>query len=150
MVQVLAPVSGIRLEVADLPDPVFSAGIVGPGAAIRPRPGQQSALAPIDGILTKIHPHAYVILSDRGPGVLVHLGIDTVQMNGAGFTTLAEEQVWVHAGQEIVRWDPARVERSGRSALCAVFVLDCACPALAASSPGSAVAAADPLFSIDC
>ena len=150
VVQVLSPVAGRRQEVSDVPDPVFARGLVGPGAAIAPRPGPQSAVAPIDGRLVKLHPHAYVIVSDRGPGVLVHLGIDTVQLHGEGFTPLVLEQTRVCAGDEIVSWDPGYVEHTGRSAMCAVVVLDCPFPATALSVSGTEVGSAEPLFAIEC
>lgn len=145
----LAPVAGTQREVSDLPDPVFATGLVGPGAAISPRPGEQSAVSPIEGVLAKLYPHAFLVLSDQGPGVLVHLGIDTVHLQGEGFTELVREQSRVRAGQEVLRWDPAHVERSGRSPMCAVVVMDCPFETVALSEPGSAVEAAAPLFSID-
>lgn len=150
VVQVLSPVAGRRQEVSDVPDPVFARGLVGPGAAIAPHPGPQSAVAPIDGRLVKLHPHAYVIVSDRGPGVLVHLGIDTVQLHGDGFTPLVLEQARVRAGDKIVSWDPDYVEHTGRSAMCAVVVLDCPFPATALSDSGTDVGSAEPLFAIEC
>ncbi len=150
VVEVLSPVAGRRQEVSDVPDPVFARGLVGPGAAIAPHPGPQAAVAPIDGRLVKLHPHAYVIVSDRGPGVLVHLGIDTVQLHGDGFTPLVLEQARVRAGDEIVTWDPGYVEDTGRSAMCAVVVLDCPFPATALSDSGAEVGTAEPLFAIDC
>lgn len=150
MVQILSPVAGRRQEVSDVPDPVFARGLVGPGAAIAPHPGPQCAVAPIDGRVVKLYPHAYVILSDRGPGVLVHLGIDTVQLAGHGFTPLVPEQAQVRAGDEIVSWDPEYVEDTGRSAMCAVVVLDCPYPATALSDNGAEVGSAEPLFAIDC
>jgi PTS system N-acetylglucosamine-specific IIA component len=150
MVEVLSPVSGLREVVSELPDPVFAAGLVGPGAAIRPHAERQTAVAPIDGVLAKVHPHAFVVVSDRGPGVLVHLGMDTVQLNGAGFTALVHEQERVSAGDEVVTWDPAYVEAAGHSSVCAVVVLDCPYVAHALGAPGSEVRAAEPLFEIDC
>ena len=148
--QVLAPVTGTSLDVADVPDPVFASGMVGPGLAIEPRPGLQSALAPIAGRLAKLHPHAFLVVSDTGPGVLVHLGIDTVQMHGDGFTLVAAELDVVRAGQEIVTWDPGYVTGTGRSAVCAVVVLDCPAPSEPLQRPGSEVTAADPIFDISC
>ncbi len=150
MAEVLSPVAGLRQEVSDLPDPVFARGIVGPGAAISPHHGKQVAVAPIDGTLVKLHPHAFLIHSDKGPNVLVHLGIDTVHMHGDGFTVVAEEHQRVTAGTEIIRWDPQYVEETGRCAMCAVVVLDCPYPAVALKPPGAEVAAKEPLFSIDC
>jgi sugar PTS system EIIA component len=150
MVEVLSPVSGVREEVSELPDPVFAAGLVGPGAAIRPKAGTQTAVAPIDGVLAKVHPHAFVVVSDRGPGVLVHLGMDTVHLNGDGFTALLEEQDRVRAGDEVVTWDPDYVEAAGHSSVCAVVVLDCPFEARVLGEPGTEVTAAGPLFEIDC
>jgi PTS system N-acetylglucosamine-specific IIA component len=148
--QVLAPVTGTSLEVADVPDPVFASGMVGPGLAIEPRPGLQNAVAPIAGRLAKLHPHAFLVVSDTGPGVLVHLGIDTVQMHGDGFTLVAGQDDVVRAGQEIVTWDPGYVTGTGRSAVCAVVVLDCPAPSEPLQRPGSPVTAADPIFDIGC
>ena len=150
MVEILSPVAGVRQEVSAVPDPVFAQGLVGPGAAIAPHGGPQCAVAPIDGQLVKLHPHAYLIVSDKGPGVLVHLGIDTVQMHGDGFTVVAAENDRVKAGAEIIHWNPEYVEHTGRSAMCAVVVLDCPFAAVALQPSGSEVDAAQPLFFIDC
>lgn len=148
--QVLAPVSGTSRDVRDVPDPVFASGMVGPGLAIEPRDGVQTAVAPIAGRLAKLHPHAYLVVSDKGPGVLVHLGIDTVQMHGDGFTVLAVEDDRVDAGQDIVTWDPAYVAGTGRSTICAVVVLDCPAPAELLQRSGSLVLAGEPVFDISC
>ncbi|MFI7638636.1 PTS glucose transporter subunit IIA [Nonomuraea sp. NPDC049400] len=124
MTTVLAPVEGEAVRLAAVPDPVFSAGLVGPGAAIDPLRGPGKAVAPIAGKIMKLHPHAYVIVGDDGKGVLVHLGIDTVQLKGAGFQLLAAEGDRVSAGQPVVAWDPALIEAGGRSPVCPVVALD--------------------------
>ncbi|MEV0233187.1 PTS glucose transporter subunit IIA [Nonomuraea sp. NPDC050786] len=124
MTTVLAPVEGEAVRLAAVPDPVFSAGLVGPGAAIDPLRGPGKAVAPIAGKIMKLHPHAYVIVGDDGKGVLVHLGIDTVQLRGEGFQLLAAEGDRVIAGQPVVAWDPALIEAGGRSPVCPVVALD--------------------------
>ncbi|MEV0581957.1 PTS glucose transporter subunit IIA [Nonomuraea sp. NPDC050310] len=124
MTTVIAPVEGSAVGLAAVPDPVFSAGMVGPGTAIDPIRGPGKAVAPIDGKIMKLHPHAYVIVGDDGKGVLVHLGIDTVQLKGEGFQLLAAEGDRVSAGQPVVAWDPAAVEAGGRSPVCPVVALD--------------------------
>lgn len=149
MIEIVSPVAGLRMEVSDVPDPVFAGGLVGPGAAIRPRGGEQQAVAPLEGTLAKLHPHAYLVLGEHGYGVLVHLGIDTVHLGGQGFTLHAAEGDTVVAGQAIVSWDPDRVEGSGRSAVCAVVVLDCPLPAVAHSEPGTDLVVGQPLFALD-
>ena len=150
MTQVLAPCAGRVVPIAEVPDPVFAGEMVGPGVAVDPGEGRQTVVSPIGGKIVKLHPHAFVVLADDGVGVLVHLGIDTVHMDGDGFTLIASERDRVKAGDEIVTWDPEYVEHTGRSAMCAVVVLDCPYDAQALKDYGTAVEAAEPLFHIDC
>lgn len=148
--QVVAPVSGTSREVSDVPDPVFASGMVGPGLAIDPGTTTQTAVAPVSGRLAKLHPHAYLVVTDAGVGVLVHLGIDTVTLRGDGFALLATEDARVQAGQAVVRWDPAYVAGTGRSPMCAVVVLDVPDRAVLARPTGSTVTAGEPVFDIEC
>ncbi|MET8987875.1 PTS glucose transporter subunit IIA [Nonomuraea wenchangensis] len=145
MTTVLAPVEGAAVGLAAVPDPVFSAGLVGPGTAIDPLRGPGKAVAPIAGKIMKLHPHAYVIVGDDGKGVLVHLGIDTVQLKGRGFRLLAAEGDRVSAGQPVVAWDPAAVEAGGRSPVCPVVALDATNGAVTGVAEG-AVHVGDELF----
>ncbi|MER6576103.1 PTS glucose transporter subunit IIA [Nonomuraea sp. NPDC001023] len=145
MTTVLAPVEGAAVGLAAVPDPVFSAGMVGPGTAIDPLRGPGKAVAPIAGKIMKLHPHAYVIVGDDGRGVLVHLGIDTVQLKGKGFQLLAAEGDRVSAGQPVVAWDPSVVEAGGRSPVCPVVALD-ALPESVAGIVQGAVHVGDELF----
>ncbi|GAA2893309.1 PTS glucose transporter subunit IIA [Streptosporangium fragile] len=145
MTTVLAPVAGAAVGLASVPDPVFSGSLVGPGMAIEPVRTPGSALSPIAGTIVKLHPHAFVVVGDDGRGVLVHLGIDTVQLKGAGFTLLAAEGDRVDAGQPVVAWDPARVEAGGRSPVCPVVALDAPAGAVTGLAEGW-VEAGDGLF----
>ena len=133
------------MGLAAVPDPVFSAGLVGPGTAIDPLRGPGKAVAPITGKIMKLHPHAYVIVGDDGKGVLVHLGIDTVQLKGEGFQLLAAEGDRVSAGQPVVAWDPAAIEAGGRSPVCPVVALDAISESVTGVAEG-AVHVGDELF----
>ncbi|MDA2806016.1 PTS sugar transporter subunit IIA [Nocardiopsis suaedae] len=124
MLEVLSPVPGTATGLSGVPDPVFSQGMVGPGTAVDPERAPQTAVAPIAGTIVKLHPHAFVIAGADGKGVLVHLGIDTVDLKGEGFETLAAEGDTVEAGAPLVRWDPAEVEQGGRSPAVPVVALD--------------------------
>lgn len=124
--EVLAPVPGRMIPMADVPDPVFAGLVVGPGAAVDPSRSRQRALAPIGGRIAKLHPHAFVVVIPDGRGVLVHLGIDTVQLKGVGFTLLAAEGDEVETGAPIVEWDPAAIATGGRSPVCPVVALGAA------------------------
>jgi sugar PTS system EIIA component len=128
-----------------VPDPVFSAAMVGPGVAIEPVRQPIDAVAPVAGTIATLHPHAFVVAAAAGRGVLVHLGLDTVQLKGVGFTVLAGQGDEVAAGQPIVRWDPAAVESGGRSAICPVVALDAAADRLTDVATGE-VAAGDVLY----
>jgi sugar PTS system EIIA component len=141
-----SPVAGRLVGLAGVPDPVFAEAMVGPGTAIDPLPGPGEAAAPIAGSLVKLHPHAFVVVGDGGRGVLVHLGIDTVQLEGDGFELLAEEGARVEAGQPLIRWDPAVVASSGRSPICPVVALDAPKYALSELREDGPVAPGDPLF----
>ncbi len=130
--RVLSPVPGTALSLDTVPDPVFSQSMVGPGVAVHPEPGQeggqeglQNAVAPIGGTLVKLHPHAFVVMApDRRRGVLVHLGIDTVQLAGEGFTLLAAEGDEVRAGTPVIRWSPGTVAAGGRPSVVPVIAMD--------------------------
>jgi PTS system glucose-specific IIA component len=139
---VLAPVAGRVLPLADVPDPVFAAAMVGPGLAIEPARQAAAAVAPVAGTIASLHPHAFVVAAAGDRGVLVHLGLDTVQLKGEGFTLLAGPGDAVVAGQPIVRWDPAVVEAGGRSPICPVVALDAAPDRLTDVAAGEVAAGA--------
>jgi PTS system glucose-specific IIA component len=121
---VLAPLAGRAVGLATVPDATFAQEIVGPGAAIDPPRAVVDAVAPIAGKLLKVFPHAYVILSPDGIGVLVHLGIDTVQLAGAGFTVHARQGDTVAAGDVIVTYDVPAIVAGGRNPIVPVIILE--------------------------
>ena len=123
-ISVLAPVPGRAVPLAQVPDPVFAQAMVGPGAAIDPPRGIVNAVAPLDGVLLKVFPHAFVIAADAGVGVLVHLGLDTVQLDGEHFTVHVRQGERVRAGDTVTTWDTAAVAASGRDPIVPVVALD--------------------------
>jgi sugar PTS system EIIA component len=121
---VLAPVAGRAVPLQDVPDPVFSQGMVGYGAAVDPPRGVIEAVAPVGGKILKLLPHAYIVMTPDNVGVLVHLGIDTVRLNGEGFTTHVSQGDDVTAGQLIITYDVPSVEAKGLSPIVPVVVMD--------------------------
>jgi sugar PTS system EIIA component len=142
---VRSPVPGQVSPLSAVPDPVFAEEMVGPGLAIDPVPAAGVAVSPVDGRVSTLHPHAYVVVAGER-GVLVHLGIDTVTLDGAGFELLVEAGATVACGQPMVRWDPAAVQAGGLSPICPVVALDAAASDLSGLASGS-VSISDPLFS---
>jgi PTS system glucose-specific IIA component len=121
---VLAPVRGRAVPLRDVPDPVFSPGMVGYGAAIDPARGVIDAVAPVSGKILKLMPHAYIVMTTDSVGVLVHLGLDTVQLNGEGFTTHVNQGDDVTAGQLVITYDVPSVEANGLNPIVPVVVMD--------------------------
>jgi PTS system N-acetylglucosamine-specific IIA component len=118
---------------------VFSAGLVGPGTAIEPEDDGE-VVAPIAGRIIKMHPHAFVVQDDDGHAVLVHLGINTVQLAGEGFTLHVAEGDIVAPGDLLVSWDPAAVRDGGRPAVCPVVALEASPDAVTTlAEPGTRV-----------
>lgn len=95
--QIWAPLSGEVLELNQVPDPVFSNGLLGPGMAILPSSGK--ILAPFDGEVISCFPtgHAIGLKSVNGVECLIHCGIDTVELQGKGF------QIKVKQGDKVAR-----------------------------------------------
>ncbi|MFD5438586.1 PTS glucose transporter subunit IIA [Kitasatospora sp. NPDC091257] len=124
MTTVTSPLTGKIVGLAGVPDPVFSGAMVGPGTAIDPVREQTTAVAPVDGVVVSMHPHAFVVVDAEGHGVLTHLGIDTVQLNGEGFELLVNKGDTVTRGQAVIKWDPAAVEAAGKSPISPIVALE--------------------------
>ncbi|MDT0353585.1 glucose PTS transporter subunit IIA [Pseudonocardia charpentierae] len=122
--EVLAPVRGRAVPMRQVPDPTFADGLVGPGAAIDPPHEIVDAVAPISGTVLQMFPHAYVIVSADSIGVLVHLGLDTVQLKGEGFTAHVAKGDTVEAGQPIMTYDVPSVVATGRNPIVPVVVME--------------------------
>ncbi|NVN51236.1 PTS glucose transporter subunit IIA [Mycolicibacterium hippocampi] len=121
---VLAPVAGRAVPLSEVPDPVFSAGMVGYGAAVDPPHEVVEAIAPVSGKLLKLLPHAYVIMTVDNVGVLVHLGLDTVALNGEGFTIHVTQGDDVTAGQKVITYDVPAITAKGLNPIVPVVVMD--------------------------
>ncbi|GAA2097877.1 PTS glucose transporter subunit IIA [Streptomyces albiaxialis] len=146
MTTVSSPLNGRAIGLAAVPDPVFSGAMVGPGTAIDPVRERTEAVAPVDGIVVSLHPHAFVVVDADGHGVLTHLGIDTVQLNGEGFELLVAKGDSVTRGQAMVRWDPAAVEEAGKSPISPVIALEATADSLADLAEDGDVTAGQTLF----
>lgn len=121
---VLAPVQGRAVALVDVPDPVFSQGMVGYGAAVDPPRAVVDAVAPVSGRILKLLPHAYIIMTPDNVGILVHLGLDTVALKGEGFTAHVTEGDTVTAGQRVITYDVPSVVAAGLNPIVPVVVMD--------------------------
>lgn len=142
--QFVAAITGTLIPLEQVDDPVFSQKMMGEGFAIIPKDGH--VVSPVNGVITTIFPtrHAIGITSDLGKEVIIHMGLDTVELNGKGFQILVKEQEIVEAGTPIAIMDLSVLETYEKSAVTAVVIANAMGKKLQLSSYGS-VAAGDAL-----
>jgi PTS system N-acetylglucosamine-specific IIC component len=118
------PLQGEVLPLSAVPDPTFAEEIMGPGAAIRP--SGDLVTAPADGVVEGVFPtsHAVALRLDDGTELLIHVGVDTVKMDGDGFETLVEKDAHVTTGTPLLRFDAAKIVAAGLSPITPVIVLN--------------------------
>ena len=102
---ILAPLSGVVVPLDAVPDPVFAGKMVGDGVAIDPTSCE--VLAPFSGTITQLHQahHALAVTADNGVEVLIHVGLDTIDLKGEGLTPLVAQGARVEAGQALLVFD---------------------------------------------
>lgn len=117
-----APVSGKVIDLKEVPDQVFAEKMAGDGAAIESI--GDIIVSPADGKLTFIFKtnHAFGLNLDNGAEILVHIGLDTVELKGEGFTRLAEEGINVKAGDPIIKLDRELITSKGYSLITPVLI----------------------------
>jgi PTS system glucose-specific IIA component/PTS system N-acetylglucosamine-specific IIA component len=147
---VRTPFAGPVVALADVPDPVFAGQLVGAGVAVDPTgvEGAVTAVAPVDGTIVKLHPHAFALQGAAGTDVLVHVGIDTVKLKGEGFELLAAEGDTVGAGDPVVRFTPSAISAAGYSPVCPVVVLGSAPDSVDQGTVGTSVRDGDALYAV--
>lgn len=143
-----APVSGKVIAMSEVPDPVFSGEVLGGGCAVWPE--EDVVYAPVDGTVTVTMGHAMGIKSDSGIEVLVHVGVDTVNLQGKGFTAHAVQGDRVVAGQPLLTADRAVIAEAGYKDCVILAVSNTAEFASVDMSveSGSSVAAGAPVVSV--
>lgn len=119
---ILAPFSGSAMKLEDIPDPVFSQGILGPGCGMDP--AEETVYAPFDGsvIQTTDTKHAVGVVSADGVEALIHVGMDTVEMGGQGFTCMVKEGDKIKAGQPLMKFTLSDIQAAGHPAVTAIVV----------------------------
>lgn len=117
-----APIAGTVLPLAEVPDAAFSSGAMGNGFAIDPV--ESKLFSPFDGVAGVVFPtgHALGLMSDSGVELLVHIGMDTVNLEGKGFTTHVKQGDRVTKGQLLMEFDIDAIKAAGYSAIVPVIV----------------------------
>lgn len=110
---IVSPIKGDVMPLEMIKDEVFSKGLLGKGVAIEPTEGK--VVAPVDGVVTTLFPtyHAIGITSDKGAEILIHVGMDTVQLEGKCFTPKIAQGDKVKAGQLLLEFDIKGIKNAG-------------------------------------
>lgn len=111
--EIASPIKGTVLKLEKMKDDAFASGVLGKGAAIIPEEGK--VYAPTDGVITALFPtlHAIGMQADNGLELLIHIGLDTVQLNGEGFQAMVKQGDRVKKGQLLVTFDKEFIESKG-------------------------------------
>lgn len=110
----VSPANGELIHLDKVNDPVFSQKLMGDGFAVKP--SDNEIVAPIGGVIGTVFPtkHALMITSKNGLEIMLHLGIDTVELNGQPFEMFVQENDTVEAGQKLATMDLQKVQDSGK------------------------------------
>ncbi|WP_396667945.1 glucose PTS transporter subunit IIA [Microbacterium sp. R86528] len=121
---IAAPLAGRVVPLTEVPDPVFAGGVMGPGAAIEP--SGDTVYSPGAGTVAAAQPtgHAFGLVLDGGLEVLIHVGIDTVNLNGEGFDVKVKNGDRIELGTPLVTFDRSVIEKAGYSMVTPVIVLN--------------------------
>lgn len=141
-----APATGTAIALSEAEDQAFSTGILGPGIAVRPTCGE--VVSPVTGTVVSAMPHAYGLRTDSGVEVLVHVGVDTVGLDGRHFTPHVAQGQRVTASAPLVGVDLAEVAAAGYPTTVILVVTNAA--DLRGIDPGAAgpVQAGQPLVTV--
>ena len=143
---VLAPVDGVATPLSQVSDPVFAQGMLGPGMAVKP--SGNVIYAPVAGTVTSAVDtgHALGLTSGDGMEVLIHIGVDTVEMRGDGFKVLVEKDRLVAAGTPLIVFDREKICAAGHDDIVMTSVTNASGDVLPAVAAGADVRAGEPLF----
>lgn len=122
VLEVASPLEGKAVALSEVPDPIFAAGKLGEGVAVEPT--GTTVVAPAAGKVAATYPsgHAVGLKLDNGVELLVHVGLDTVNLDGEGFTVKVKKGEQVAAGDTLIEFDPAVIKKAGYPLITPVIV----------------------------
>ena len=120
----VAPLTGEAVSLDETNDPAFMSGALGKGVAIRP--SENRVIAPCAGTVSAVMGHAVGLLCDDGVELLIHVGVDTVNLNGQHYTGHVQEGQRVKAGDLLLEFDRSAIEKAGYAVITPVLVTNAA------------------------
>lgn len=146
-ITIASPVSGTVVPLTEVPDPTFAQGILGPGAAVQPSEGR--IVAPANGTVDMMFDtgHAVSMTTSEGAELLIHVGIDTVQLEGKHYKACCKAGQQVKKGDVLIEFDPAAIKAEGYQIVTPILVCNPDAFTVEPAASG-AVAAGDALLTL--
>lgn len=145
---IYSPIEGVACSLDEVNDPVFKEKILGDGIAIKPLKGQ--VLAPVDGTVALLFEtkHAITIRSEQGTEVLIHVGLDTVNLKGEFFTSFVKTNDIVKTGDLLLKFDMEKIKEAGYDLITPVVICNSAAYSNIIPHSGNAVKEKDKIITI--
>ncbi|QCJ45533.1 PTS glucose transporter subunit IIA (plasmid) [Bacillus sp. S3] len=121
---IYAPVDGEVIPLEEVPDPVFSGKLMGDGIAIKPANGK--VVSPVQGEIIQVFPtkHAIGVRTKNGVEILLHIGLETVNLKGEGFTVFVKEGDLVNVGDKILDFNKEIIEEKASSTITPIIIMN--------------------------
>ena len=121
-IEIYAPLTGEYINIEDIPDPVFAQKMMGEGFGINPTEGE--VVSPIEGKVDNVFPtkHAIGLKADNGLEILVHIGLDTVQLDGQGFEILVSSGDTVQVGDPLLKFDLEYIKNNAKDVISPIII----------------------------
>lgn len=122
VVEIFSPLNGEIINITEVPDPVFAQKMVGDGFAVIPKNGR--LVSPVKGKVVQIFPtrHAIGIETMEGLEILIHVGLETVELNGEGFQVMVKAGDFVEVGDHLLNFDIDFIEENNKEIITPVVV----------------------------
>ncbi|PTK56128.1 PTS glucose transporter subunit IIA [Staphylococcus haemolyticus] len=121
-IEIYAPLTGEYINIEDIPDPVFAQKMMGEGFGINPTEGE--VVSPIEGKVDNVFPtkHEIGLKADNGLEILVHIGLDTVQLDGQGFEILVSSGDTVQVGDPLLKFDLEYIKNNAKDVISPIII----------------------------
>lgn len=121
-IEIYAPLTGEYINIENIPDPVFAQKMIGEGFGINPTEGE--VVSPIEGKVDNVFPtkHAIGLKADNGLEILVHIGLDTVQLDGQGFEILVSSGDTVQVGDPLLKFDLEYIRNNAKDVISPIII----------------------------
>lgn len=122
IVKIYSPLAGEVIDITEVPDPVFAEKMVGDGFAVIPKNGK--VVAPLKGKIKEIFStkHAIAIESSEGLEILIHIGLETVELEGEGFELKVSSGAFIEVGEELLNFDIDFLEKNNKEIISPIVI----------------------------